>query len=128
MLHLFDKPEPGPTVCQLLEGFWDATERRPEFDRDTGKVVWVLERVYLGELGDDAFCYEIFESKEAALWSRWREMLDEALDLEADEKGQCGFDATGYLADCFDELQNLRDDEFHQDCDILYRLSEKEVM
>lgn len=123
-LHLFDKPEPGPSLDELLEGFWGGKDQTPWQHEAESPTVWALEIVYLAEKGDDAFFYKVFHCKEAALWDHWFEHLDEVYDYK-DE--QPDFDATQWLADTLTELQNLRDDGQHHDFDVVYNLKEVSV-
>lgn len=125
MTHPFlYKPDPGPSLDELLEGFWDGKEQR--FTEPTNKVVWVLEHIYLEEKGDDAFFYQVFESKEAALWSYWYEQVEEVYNWEPQDWGD--LTPTAWMAESLTALQNLRDDELHQNFDIVYRLRELEVL
>jgi hypothetical protein len=122
-LHLFDKPDRGPSIDELLEGFWggkDPSLNRPEIGL---QFVWIGEAVFLAENGDDAFHIEVFCSKEAALWAYWNDQLDIAYECQDDSD----FNATEHLAGVLSAIQQLRDDgEFH-DGDTVIRIREEKI-
>lgn len=124
-LHLFDPAEPGPTLSELLEGFWDGKPREPLI-RPVPVEVWLLTSIDCSERGPDSFMgTSVYRTKEEALWSVWFDDLDTAM-----EPGYFDGDfitPAQWFAETLKGIQNLRDDGDHFDDGILVSLSCQEM-
>lgn len=124
-LHLFDKsePEPGPTLDEILEGFWGgkdpsvvATPRLLPY-----QPVWTLLVIDHTERGPDSATVDCFASRERALWALWFDAIDSASDYGEDDS------VADWFVAILDKLQNLRDYHYFFDGDFSYILAERRV-
>jgi hypothetical protein len=126
MLHLFDKPEPGPNLDEWLEqnDLWAGTVRPTDYNPDPDEKIWVMGTFDHTEKGPDAQSVSVYRNPQAALWDIWLDFCDTA---RSDPDFYSGSELLDFVAGEWEKLQNLRDDGYHFDGDFTYTLREVPV-
>jgi hypothetical protein len=123
-LHLFDKPTiPGPTIHELLEGFWGGKPNLFYPPAPEKKQVWLFVTTYSDEAHGPSVT--VYSTKEHALLAWWCDQLDTV--LEDDDYFSPHYTPSEWLTDSLTELQQLRDDGFIDDGDIFTKLYEADI-
>jgi hypothetical protein len=138
MLHLFDKPDQGPSINEVLEKAERDNLLPPKprlIDTATGVIdhskVWAMETVYHSESGDDAKHFQLYASKEAAIHSWFSDNMEMALEpgyFEDTRDGQLVLTPSQWLAETLEQYRQLREDGFLDEGDQFTRLTEMEVL